>query len=189
MSRANPKLLGSSALQIVKSEADFSFSLDENLLKNTLEIKKLKDREVVLISVAGAFRKGKSFILGFFLRYLYARYEHLSMVNDDDWLGNDDEPLVGFDWRGGSERDTTGILIWEKIFLHTTSDGRELAIIVMDTQGTFDSKSTTKEGATIFALSAILSSVLVYNITEMIRENDLSNLQVAYNKSFKSSGQ
>ena len=31
----------------------------------------------------------------------------------------------------------------------------------MDTQGTFDNESTVKENCTIFALSALLSSVLV----------------------------
>jgi hypothetical protein len=35
-------------------------------------------------------------------------------------MGDDKEPLTGFSWRGGSERDTTGILMWSDIFLHNT---------------------------------------------------------------------
>lgn len=52
-----------------------------------------------------------------------------------EWLGEDEEPLVGFSWRGGAERDTTGILMWSDIFLHDSKD-QKLAIILMDTQGT-----------------------------------------------------
>lgn len=33
---------------------------------------KLKDRQAVIISIVGAFRKGKSFLLNYILRYLYA---------------------------------------------------------------------------------------------------------------------
>ena len=32
------------------------------------------------------------------------------------------------------ERDTTGILMWEEIFLVETPDGREVAVALVDTQ-------------------------------------------------------
>ena len=50
----------------------------------------------------GAFRRGKSFLLDFMLRYLGAGAS-------DGWMGeNEDAPLDGFHWRGGADRDTTG---------------------------------------------------------------------------------
>ena len=48
----------------------------------------------------------------------------------------------------------------------------------MDTQGAFDSQSTVKDCATVFALSTMLSSVQVFNITSNIQEDDLQHLQV-----------
>lgn len=93
-------------------------------------------------------------------------------------MGNDDEPLAGFSWRGGSERDTTGILMWSDIFLHDYPNGDKIAIILLDTQGAFDSQSTVRDCATVFALSTMLSSVQIYNLSQNIQEDDLQHLQL-----------
>jgi len=64
---------GGKALQVVVAEGDHSFALDENALKSLLLDPRVRDRKVIILSVAGAYRKGKSFLLDFFLRYLYAK--------------------------------------------------------------------------------------------------------------------
>ena len=74
------------------------------------------------------------------------------------------------------ERDTTGILMWSKIFLVKTPSGREIAVGLVDTQGSFDKNSTVRDCATIFALSLMTSSVLVYNLFNNIQEDDLQHL-------------
>lgn len=141
----------------------------------------------------------------------------------EGWLGDKDEPLTGFSWRGGSERETTGIQIWSEVFLVDKPDGRkvksvtgyigltfypnkstcdafdlnqsrwwlyflrlnptselifllsslfktrithshlilQVAVLLMDTQGTFDSQSTLRDSATVFALSTMISSMQV----------------------------
>lgn len=61
------------SIQIVTTAEEHTFELDENELNEILLQDDIKDRYVSVISVAGAFRKGKSFLLDFFLRYLYAR--------------------------------------------------------------------------------------------------------------------
>jgi len=86
--------------------------------------------------------------------------------------------LDGFTWRGGSDRDTTGILMWSEVFKATLEDGEKVAIILLDTQGTFDSESTVKDCATVFALSTLLSSIQIYNLKFNIQEDDLQHLQV-----------
>uniref|UniRef100_A0A182YAR7 Uncharacterized protein n=1 Tax=Anopheles stephensi TaxID=30069 RepID=A0A182YAR7_ANOST len=191
-------------VQVVETSEDHSFVLNEEALSEILLQDSIKDRAIVVVSVAGAFRKGKSFLLDFFLRYMYAKYVHHQSVLE--WLGDESEPLSGFSWRGGSERDTTGILMWSDIFLHNRANGEkvrveggvaklflraivncglslllasfQLAIILMDTQGAFDSQSTVRDCATVFALSTMLSSVQIYNLSQNIQEDDLQHLQL-----------
>lgn len=58
-------------VQVLVVKDDHTFELDEAALSRILLAKDLKDREIVAISVAGAFRKGKSFLMDFMLRYMY----------------------------------------------------------------------------------------------------------------------
>ena len=88
---------------------------------------------MVVVSVAGAFRKGKSFLLDFYLRYLTHGADAGSSPNS--WLGAQDERLTGFPWKGGSERFTTGILMWSEPFIVKVPSGEEVAVLLMDTQG------------------------------------------------------
>lgn len=48
--------------------------------------------------------------------------------NSVEWLGANDAPLEGFSWRGGSERDTTGILMWSDIFLTELDTGEKVCV-------------------------------------------------------------
>lgn len=164
------------AVPIVLAGEDHTFKLDEEALRKVLMRDELKDRYVVVVSVAGAFRHGKSFLLDFFLRYMNAKY--VLKQNTSEWMGTEDSPLEGFSWKGGSERDTTGILMWSEVFLTELATGEKVAVILFDTQGTWDSKSTVKECATIFALSTMLSSVQIYNLSSNIQEDDLQHLQL-----------
>uniref|UniRef100_A0A8C2KH86 Atlastin 3 n=1 Tax=Cyprinus carpio TaxID=7962 RepID=A0A8C2KH86_CYPCA len=143
-------------VQIVTvNKEDHSFDLDTEALSRILLRPEVRDKDVVVVSVAGAFRKGKSFLLDFMLRYMYRK-------PGEDWLGQENEPLTGFSWRGGSEPETTGIQLWSEVFIVPKEDGSEVAVLLMDTQGAFDSQSTVKDCATIFALSTMTSSVQLF---------------------------
>ena len=52
-----------------------------------------------------------------------------SLQGSPDWLGSDESPLEGFTWRGGSERDTTGILLWSEPFFCRTRAGEEVGYL------------------------------------------------------------
>lgn len=64
------KLLGARPVPVVVATETHSFELDEKALEEILLDESVRDKKVAVVSVAGAFRKGKSFLLDFFLRYL-----------------------------------------------------------------------------------------------------------------------
>eukprot|EP00565_Helicotheca_tamesis_P005823 CAMPEP_0185730704 /NCGR_PEP_ID=MMETSP1171-20130828/10738_1 /TAXON_ID=374046 /ORGANISM="Helicotheca tamensis, Strain CCMP826" /LENGTH=621 /DNA_ID=CAMNT_0028399815 /DNA_START=84 /DNA_END=1949 /DNA_ORIENTATION=- len=175
------------AVQIVSigTESDqYAFSFKEDNLNGVLA-KVPPGWKVSVVSVVGAFRTGKSFLLSWFLRYL-----HYHSTNKPDlvtgsgkkWyeqfssLGND-----GFNWRGGAERNTTGIWMWsEPYFLKRTNplSGKEedIAVVLVDTQGMFDHETTMGLTAAIFGLSTLLSSYQIYNVDKRIQEDNLQQL-------------
>ena len=72
VSASGSKLKGK-PVQVVVATDGHSFDLDEEALTEILLDERVRDKNVVVVSVAGAFRKGKSFLLDFFLRYLNAQ--------------------------------------------------------------------------------------------------------------------
>lgn len=150
-----PTPISPHALPILVAKGDHEFELDEEALKQVLLSDEVREKKVVVLSIAGAFRKGKSFMLDFFLRYLQRNVcvliyyvdtcvcgggkegeagrgreerenwnKHLhnllkssntaTMVcscvqpKNEDWLGDMNDRLVGFPWRAGTKRETTG---------------------------------------------------------------------------------
>uniref|UniRef100_H2XRK4 GB1/RHD3-type G domain-containing protein n=1 Tax=Ciona intestinalis TaxID=7719 RepID=H2XRK4_CIOIN len=137
----------------------------------------VQDLPVAIISVAGPFRRGKSFLLNVLLQYLMEN--QVQLLKSQKWHKNGDKKIPNvFHSRGGSERNTVGIHITNKPFMLETSDKKKVAVFLMDTQGMFDTKTGAKDCSTIFALSTLLSSVQIYNLTAQIQENDLQQLEV-----------
>ncbi|CEF69874.1 Atlastin [Strongyloides ratti] len=162
-------------VRIVESDGFGKYFCNKKFLKEFLLESDNADKKVAIVSVAGAYRKGKSFLLNFFLRYL----KSLNTVDlqAGRWMETEDS-LKGFSWRGGSERDTSGILFWSQPFLLKDKNGEEIVIILMDTQGAFDTQSTVKDNATIFALSTMIAATQIFNISQNIQEDDLQHLQL-----------
>lgn len=59
--------------KVVQGEILHELELNEANLKEIMLHPDVKDNKVMIVSIAGALRKGKSFILGFFLKYLEAK--------------------------------------------------------------------------------------------------------------------
>jgi atlastin len=172
---------GGSALQIVSigtEENQYAFSFQEDNLNEILS-KVPPGWKVAVVSVVGAFRTGKSFLLSWFLRYLHTQSSASKQEEADSmstkWyetfqsLGND-----GFDWRGGAERNTTGIWMWSEP--HFIGDDDKIAVLLVDTQGMFDHETTMALTASIFGLSTLLSSYQIYNVDKRIQEDNLQQL-------------
>uniref|UniRef100_A0AC35UAX4 GB1/RHD3-type G domain-containing protein n=1 Tax=Rhabditophanes sp. KR3021 TaxID=114890 RepID=A0AC35UAX4_9BILA len=202
------------AIRIVELDESNNYALNLSELEKLLLDKRCVGKKVSIISIAGAYRKGKSFILNFFLRYLnahknsqtYLKTKAIECVNNikkmipptvndedyresilsrissylekppKDWI-NTVEKVEGFSWRGGYERDTIGIMIWGEPFFLRDNNGEDIVVILMDTQGAFDNNSTVKDNATIFALSTMIASLQIFNISGNIQEDDLQHLE------------
>lgn len=91
----------------------------------------------------------------------------------------DDEPLVGFSWRSGSNPDTKGIVMWNDVFFHVKENGEKIGIVLIDTQGLFNNDSTQTENSRIFALGTLISSIQVFNLAGVVQEDQLQYLQFA----------
>ena len=170
-----------------------------------------RDAKVAVVSVVGAFRTGKSFLLDLFLRYLRAGAP--AGEGDDAWLlaggehregnvdagspdyvpaaageggggGGGDAPApapaqrtyTGFKWRAGNDRQTLGMWLWNRPFMLPLPSGERVAVLLMDTQGLFDTLTNQNLTAQIFGLSTLISSYQVYNVKERVGEDVLGSV-------------
>jgi atlastin len=195
-------------LQIITTGTDAdSFHIVENNL--ALIVSKIPSHtKVAIVSVVGAFRSGKSFLLNFFLRYLRYNKNRIIkkdrgnklVIDDDDvfseeWMTDEGELLCegnknennsnsktvsSFAWRGGEERETTGIWMWSEPFCRVIEDAdgkqEKIAIILMDTQGMFDNETSMTLTAQIFGLSTFVSSFQIFNVNRQLSEDSLQHL-------------
>ncbi|OXA61075.1 uncharacterized protein LOC110842700 [Folsomia candida] len=147
------------------------------LNKRNLEIilRQVGNTPICLISIAGASRQGKSFLLTVVLNVL----ERLSRGQTEYWEDLEQlYSLTGFHFKNGTERDTVGLWLWSKPFIITKSDGTKIAVMLMDTQGVFDSYTTERDWAMIVGLSLLTSSCLIYNLFTNMQED---TLKIFYN--------
>ncbi|GBG31009.1 Atlastin-1 [Hondaea fermentalgiana] len=170
-----------------------SFVLNDKALKSVLQPIP-GDMKLNIVSVVGAFRTGKSFILDLFLRYLRSTSSKPDKCRgepDESWMysggkleGNNNkaddsgDKAGGFGWRSGRERCTTGIWMWSEHFIRELPGGKgeKVAVLIMDTQGMFDSTLGQHLTASIFGLSTLISSYSVYNLDKRVQEDNLQHL-------------
>jgi atlastin len=158
-------------IEIVVSRDDNSLEFNEDALAEVLLQDHVKDKHVVVISVAGALRQGKSFLLNFLLRYMVTQ-GNVGSINSGNAI------LEGYSWPEGSKRNATGILMWPEVFITGLSSLEQVAVILLDTQGAFGSQVAARNCATVFTLSMLLSSVQIYTLSRNIRQDDLQHLQL-----------
>ncbi|CAG7647566.1 unnamed protein product, partial [Allacma fusca] len=122
-----------------------------------------------ITSINGSCREGKSYVLNYFIRYL-------RFPDDPKWFDKDIPNEDLFSWRSGRERETVGINLYSEPFI-IHQGTREVAVLLLDCQGLFDPHTTLQQNAVIYALSNLLSSVMIYNVKCNIEENLLQNIQ------------
>ncbi|CAN1270839.1 Guanylate-binding protein 4 [Linum perenne] len=119
-------------------------------------IRRIKN-PIAAVAVIGPYRSGKSFLLN----------QLLSLSCDE-----------GFGVGHMRDTKTKGIWVWGTP-IELDINGVKTSVFYLDTEG-FESigKSNVYDDR-IFALATVLSSVLVYNLPETIREADISRLSFA----------
>lgn len=63
---------------INQTKRDFVFN--SRALENILMHENVINRKISVVSIMGAFRKGKSFLLDYFLRYMYTTVSIINMI-------------------------------------------------------------------------------------------------------------
>ncbi|KAH9258043.1 hypothetical protein BASA81_003606 [Batrachochytrium salamandrivorans] len=188
------------AVNIIKI-VDGRVCVDEPALRSIL-LAIPADVQISIVSVVGAFRTGKSFLLNFFLKYLSCSGEQVG-----DWMSDyipanqnanqaqqqqqqQSQAQEGFHWRGGAETCTLGIWMWSQHFLRTTPQGELVAVLLMDTQGLFDGTLTQQLTTAVFGLSTLISSHQIFNVKEKIQDDHLQHLALfsEYSKLVAKSG-
>ncbi|KAJ1288017.1 hypothetical protein BS78_02G056100 [Paspalum vaginatum] len=127
------------------------------LAKEGLEAIQRIKTPIAAVSVIGPYRSGKSFLLN----------QLLSLSCDR-----------GFGVGHMRDTKTKGIWVWGSP-VEVDIDGSKVSVLYLDTEG-FESvgKSNVYDDR-IFALATVLSSVMIYNLPETIREADISRLSFA----------
>ncbi|EER98071.2 hypothetical protein BDA96_02G055400 [Sorghum bicolor] len=127
------------------------------LAKEGLEAIQRIRTPIAAVSVIGPYRSGKSFLLN----------QLLSLSCDK-----------GFGVGHMRDTKTKGIWVWGSP-VEVDIGGSKVSVLYLDTEG-FESvgKSNVYDDR-IFALATVLSSVLIYNLPETIREADISRLSFA----------
>jgi len=78
-------------------------------------------------------------------------------------LGGTSGRADGFPWKWGTEGHTQGMTVWSKPFIREVEDGEQrptkMAVLLVDTQGTFDHKTNTHLEACLFGLSSTVSTL------------------------------
>jgi atlastin len=159
-------MLGQSVPVIRVSDSGITF--DPKALYTILD--KVGPRPFAVVSINGPCRKGKSFILNFFLQFLEAK-------GATDWFQPE---RVGnsFHWRGGADVVTNGIDVWSEPYVVKVPGEKELCLLLLDTQGSFDNKTSLQHDIAIFSLSALLSSVMIMNVAHDVTDDMLQFFQL-----------
>jgi atlastin len=175
---SNGSVLGALQIVTVDQKEKKVQLVTENVDKFNAAIKSIGNLPCSILSIMGAYRTGKSFILDLILTYLRSKAKIRAKGEGEEKKGELEGEISGFSWRGGMDKCTEGIWIWANPFIFKNKKtGEEHALFLMDTQGAFDSNLSKSESATIFGLTAAISSTLIYNVNKQIQEDTVDNLQ------------
>ncbi|XP_067421831.1 LOW QUALITY PROTEIN: RING finger protein 112-like [Emydura macquarii macquarii] len=159
-------------VQLVHLDEEGAVVLDEEALSCWLEQGGVGDTPICLMSIIGEQRQGKSFLMNYLLRRLWSQE-----ASEGSWMGREDEPLEGFEWRMDTQRVTKGVWAWSQPFW-VPNKGGKVAVLLVDTEGSMDIGSNKETSIKLSALSMLLSSYQILNIGRQVKNPDLEYLEM-----------
>ncbi|XP_065450219.1 RING finger protein 112-like [Chrysemys picta bellii] len=159
-------------VQLMQLDEEGGLILDEEALSRCLEQGGVGNAPVCLVSIIGEQRWGKSFLLNYLLRRLRS-----PDARDGSWMGQEDEPLEGFEWRADEDRVTKGVWAWSQPFW-VPSKGGKVAVLLVDTEGTMDIERNKETCIKLSAMSMLLSSYQILNIGRRVKDPDFEYLEM-----------
>jgi hypothetical protein len=135
-------------------EGDKKFIVNEDALEALRNI----TTPVAVVAIAGLYRTGKSFLVN-------------RIIGQQK----------GFQVGPTVEACTKGIWLWSQPIKGTTTQGEEVSLIVLDTEGLGGTDASDRHDSRVFALAVLLCSKLIYNSLGSIDEDAISNLSFVAN--------
>ena len=118
--------------------------------------------EVSVITINGAYRSGKSFVLNFIAEELYKNTSY--EINQQTYK-----------WVHGKNLGTTGMWMLDSPVVLKLNE-KNVAVLLIDTQGIFDTELDIEATTALFGLSTLISSLQIYNLDKRIQEDNLQHL-------------
>ncbi|TRY55289.1 hypothetical protein DNTS_013450 [Danionella cerebrum] len=146
---------------------------------DALQILSQLGKQVVVVSVVGLYRTGKSYLMNRLAGSDKGYTKTPSQIQTSTSLigthcGSNEALLSGFDLGSTIESKTKGIWMW--CLKHPTKADTDL--VLLDTEGLGDvDKGDSKHDTNIFCLGVLLSSTLVYNSRGTIDNRAVEELQ------------
>lgn len=120
-------------------------------------ISKTDKNKISILTINGALRSGKSFFLNLLLKNMFP-----------------DKDFTSFNWAHGKNINTQGMWI-----LSSPIDfDDDTSLIIIDTQGLYDTSLDIKTTTALFSLSTLISSFQIYNIDKRLQEDYLQKLEL-----------
>ena len=88
------------------------------------------------------------------------------------------EKIQAFSISAGTTRNTRGLLFWDKPYVITQKNGERMCVLLMDTQGLWDAETKNEFNCSIFGLSSLLSSCVIFNQKGNINTDQLKSFSV-----------
>ena len=129
---------------------------EEELAKIDDALKSSGFQRIIVISIAGALRQGKSFLMDLFAKFLDEK-----KMPSDKLLEHQH-----FYWNSGIDRVTEGIWVCPQVFPGPAGVG----IVLMDTQGTFEPGASRWHNNVLLGLATALSSTMIFNVSKQLQE-------------------